>query len=351
MNTQPKCLAYFDQWMDPTGAEMAAKNPGINLAFMDQAGAEDKIWETFAGAHGYQMRPSTETQRIFWPDRSFLARCPNLLAVSSAGAGYDIVDVEACTEAGILVVNQSGSNAESVAQHVIGMMLALAKQMIQSDRAMRRAERNWTRWDYKGHELTGRTVGIVGLGNVGRRVAELSKAFNMQAIAYDPYITDEDFRERGADKVNSLDELFQGADIISVNCPLTDETHGMIGAEQYALMKSSGIFITTARGFIHDETALTAAIADGRIAAAGCDVFGEEPPAHDHPLLAFDNVIVSPHNAGVTSDCNLNMAVYAVEQWGEIFAGRYPSRLQNPDAWDRYKVRFAEMFGVEPVAA
>lgn len=351
MGAETKRLVYFDEWMDPSGRARESELTGIEVLRLDQSGDEDQIWQTLSGAHGYQLRPSTETDKRFWPGRDFLARCPNLLAISAAGAGYDMVDVAACTEAGILVVNQSGANSESVAQHVIGMTLTLAKQIIQSDRAIRREGRDWTRWDYTGHELTGRTVGIVGLGNIGRRVAALAKAFNMRAIAYDPYITDDDFRERGAERVTSLDALFSAADVVSINCPLTDETRGMINADLYACMKPTGIFITTARGYIHDEQALTAAISEGRFAAAGCDVFGEEPPAHDHPLLGFDNVIVSPHNAGVTVDCNLNMVDYAFAQWSDVFAGRYPPRLRNPDAWERYRARFAEMFGVEPAAA
>jgi len=351
MTSARKTLVYFDELMDPSGEEAVKTLPDVDVLRLEQTGDEDAIWQALAGAHGYQLRPSTETQKRFWPGTEFLARCPNLLAVSAAGAGYDMVDVDACTEAGIIVVNQSGANAESVAQHVMGLMLALAKQIIQSDRAIRREGRDWTRWDYTGHELTDRKVGIVGLGNIGRRVARLAKAFNMTPVAYDPYISDEDFRERGAARVHSLEELFSSADVISINCPLTAETRGMVGADLFGCMKPSGLFITTARGGIHDEAALAAAISERRIAGAGCDVFEAEPPAHDHPLMAFDNVIVSPHNAGVTTDCNLNMVEYAVGQWAEIFAGNRPPRLRNPEAWDRYRSRFAEVFGVEPKAA
>ena len=268
------------------------------------------------------MRPSTETKKQYWPGRELLERCPNLLAVSSAGAGYDIVDVDACNAVGVLVVTQSGSNSESVAQHVIGMTLALAKQIIQSDRGIRHEARDWTRWDFCGHELTGRIIGIVGLGNIGRRVARLAKAFNMTVMAYDPYITDDDFRERGAARMASLSDLFAAADIVSVNCPLTNETRGMVGAELYALLKPSSLFITTARGFIHDEAALTAAIAEGRIAGAGCDVFCEEPPAHDHPLMAFDNVIVSPHIAWMTPDSSMRQLQIATDNILAYFKGK-----------------------------
>ncbi|MEK9751638.1 MAG: hydroxyacid dehydrogenase [Rhodospirillaceae bacterium] len=346
-----KTLVYFDELADPASGEAMHRIPGVETVRLEQSGDEAAIWSTLARAHGYQCRPSTETEKRFWPGPELIERCPNLLAVSSAGAGYDMVDVAACTKAGILVVNQSGANAESVAQHVIGMALSLCKQMIQSDRAIRRPGRDWSRWDYVGHELTGRTIGIVGLGNIGRRVVRLAKAFNMETMAFDPYISDDDFRERGAAHAASLEELFTAADVISINCPLTAETRGMVGADLFRRLKPTALFITTARGGIHDEMALAAAIAEGRIAGAGCDVFEAEPPDHDHPLLAFDNVIVSPHNAGVTLDANVSMSSYAVAQWAEIFAGRYPPRLRNPEVWDRYRARFAALFGSEPAAA
>jgi len=232
-----------------------------------------------------------------------------------------------------------------VAQHVLGVMLALSKQIVQADKRMRRDAGGWTRWDYKGKELTGRTLGIVGLGNVGRRVSALAAAFGMRVIAYDPYIADEDFRQRGAARA-SLEGVFRDADFVSINCPLSEETRGMVGARLYALMKPTAYFITTARGGIHDEMALANALAEGRIAGAGLDVFDPEPPPLDHPLLKFDNVVVSPHNGGATDDCTYKMAVYAADQWMTILRGLRPPRLINPEAWPRYRERFQRLFGV-----
>ena len=352
MTGAAKRLVYFDQWMDAAGPEWIAKYPHIDLIRMDQAASEGEIWPILAAAHAYQCRPTTETQAKYFPSAEFLDRCPNLLAVASAGAGYDIIDVAACTERGILVCNQSGANAESVAQHVLAMMLTLSKQLIQSDRAIRRPERNWTRWDYCGRELTEKTIGIVGLGNIGRRVSEICRMlFNMRVLAYDPYITDADFTERGAERMTDLTAMFAEADFISINCPLTDETRGMIGAEQYGALRPTAYFISTARGGIHDEVALEAVIKSGAISGAGLDVFELEPPAHDHALLAYDNVIVSPHNAGVTEDCNFNMATWSADQWGELLAGRRPPRLINPEAWDAFQTRFNEMFGAQGLSA
>ncbi len=169
-------------------------------------------------------------------------------------------------ERGILVVNQSGGNAEAVAEHVLGMMLCLVKRVGECDRALR-AGTLAKRGDFMGREAFGKTIGIVGLGNVGRRIAELCGGlFRMQVIAYDPYLSAEVMRSRGAAKVE-LDDLLRRADFVSINCPLTDETRKMIEAREYALMQPTAYFITTARGFIHDEEALTQALRDRKLPA------------------------------------------------------------------------------------
>ncbi|MEK9722297.1 MAG: hydroxyacid dehydrogenase [Rhodospirillaceae bacterium] len=347
MTDRVRRLAYFDEWMDTDGHERAAAAlPGVEVVRMDSQGPAGAAWQTLSTAHGQQLRPSTETPEEFYPTAAYFARCPNLLAISAAGAGYDMVDVEACTKAGVLLFNQTGSNSESVAQHALAMMLTLSKQLIQSDRAMRSDRRDWTRWDFNGGELTGRTVGIVGLGNIGRRTARLCKGlFDMRVLAYDPFITDADFAERGAERVGDLATLFGQADFISVHTPLTAETQGMIGAELFAAMRPGAIFVNTARGFIHDEVALESALRAGKLAGAGLDVFEQEPPPVDHPLLTFDNVLVSPHNAGITTDANRGMVTSAVEQWVDVFAGRRPRNLQNPKAWDAFARRYQETFG------
>jgi len=343
-------LFVFERWMDPVApAYLKQHSPHTEIAMPLFTDGDDANWARLRAAHGYQLLPSTETPVRFNPDRDLLARCPDLLAVASSGAGYDIVDVDACTEAGILVFNQSGANAESVVQHALGMMLALCKNMIQSDRAIHRPARDWTRWTYQGAELTGRTLGIVGLGNIGRRLAALcGPGFNMRVIACDPYLTDQDFVDRSAEKA-SLEQVMQQADFVSIHCPLTEETRGMIGPAEFDCMKQGAYFISTARGGIHNEVALQRKIESGHLAGAGLDVFEEEPPRHDHPLLRHDNVIVSPHNAGITTDCLYNMALSAAEQWCDVFAGKPPRLLINPESWPRFAERYRQLFG-EPVA-
>jgi D-3-phosphoglycerate dehydrogenase len=195
----------------------------------------DAAADVLSAAHAYQISSTRqELARHYHINPSFLERTPNLLVASTNGAGYDTVDIKACTEHGVLVVNQSGGNAESVAEHVVGMMLMLVKRVVECDRALR-AGAVKARAAYTGHEAFGKTIGIVGLGNVGRRVAELCGGLmRMQVLAYDPYLNADDMRARGATKVE-LDELLRRADFVSINCPLTDKTRKMIGAREYAL--------------------------------------------------------------------------------------------------------------------
>ena len=345
MTTKTKNLIYFEKWMDPVAETMLAAEADIHLQKLSYTTAEDDNWAVVEKAHGIQFLPTFETRPPFFPGRALIERCPDLLALSVTGAGYDMVDVEACTEAGILLVNQGGANAESVAQHVLGLMLVLSKQIIQGDRRMRQGPDGWGRWDFIGRELTGRTLGIIGLGNVGRRVSALAgQMFYMKVLACDPYITEDDFRQRGAEPVG-FDDIFSQSDFVSVNCPLTEETTAMIGDREYRMMKPSAYFITTARGGIHDEAALAGVLSEDLIAGAGLDVFLPEPPPASHPLMAFDNVIISPHIAGITAECTYNMASWAAEQWVTIFKGHRPPRLINPESWPAYRERFGRITG------
>jgi D-3-phosphoglycerate dehydrogenase len=227
------------------------------------------------------------------------------------------------------------------------MLLTLSKRIIEADRALRR-DRDVNRNALIGREAGGSTIGIVGIGNVGRRLAELCKGLlRMNVLAYDPYLSKSEIAERGAQKVE-LDELLSRSDYVSINCPLTRDNRGMIGAKQFALMQPHAFFITTARGFIHDEDALLQALKDKRIAGAGLDVWSKEPPPPEHPLLQFDNVLASPHTAGVTREARENMGRIAAGQILDALDGKRPPRIINPEVWPRYSERFARTFGVAP---
>ena len=336
--------------------------PHVPIGYLDIVGRRDDVrldrlangnptevaQSVLAAAHAYQTSSTRdELARHYHTGTELLQHAPNLLIVSTNGAGYDTVDVKACTERGILVVNQAGGNAESVAEHVLGMMLSLVKRVVECDRALR-AGTLADRAAFTGREAHGKTIGIIGIGNVGRRVAELCRGlFHMDVLAYDPYVDVEETRRRGARKVE-LDELLRSADFVSINCPLTDETRGMIGARQYALMKSTAYFITTARGFIHDEAALAAALREKKIAGAGLDVWDKEPPPPAHPLLQFDNVIVTAHTAGVTREARANMGRIAAEQMLDALDGKPVTRIVNSQVWPAYATRFERAFGFVP---
>lgn len=348
MNTNTRRLVYFDTWAHPVAVEILENAPGIELIRLDQDEDEARVFEVMQGAHGYQMLAKTEMQPRWRPDRAFMEKCPNLLAISSLGAGYDACDDAAATDMGIMVMNNSGANSDSVAQHAIGMLLALGKNMIRHDRMMRKAP-GLDRMAYPGLEATGKTLGIIGLGNIGRRTAKIARhALDMNVIAYDPYITDADFAERNAEKAD-FETVFRTSDFISVHCPLTAETRGMIGAEAFAMMKPEAYFITTARHFVHDEAALVAALAKGQMNGAGVDVFDDEPPGPGHPLMQFENVLMTPHAAGITDVCNYKMAKWGAEQWIDVLGGKRAPRLVNPSCWDAYVERHMRIIGHAPV--
>jgi D-3-phosphoglycerate dehydrogenase / 2-oxoglutarate reductase len=348
MSNSVKRVFYVRYVADPSYIDILARRPDVRLDKLDNDGDDSVAAPILAAAHAYQIGSARdEIAPKYYAAAPLLARMPNLLVVSTSGAGYDTVDLKDCTAAGVLVVNQAGGNCEAVAQHVLGMLLCLAKRIVEADRALRSGTLV-DRTDYKGRQTQGRTIGIVGLGNVGRRVAELTGGMlGMQVIAYDPYLSADEMAARGAAKV-PLDELLRRSEFVSINCPLTDETRSMIGARELALMPRHAYLITTARGFIHDETALLDALRTGRLAGAGLDVWDKEPPPPDHPLLQLDNVIASPHTAGVTGEARVNMGRIAAEQMLACLDGKRPPRLLNPEVWPRYARRFARAFGFAP---
>ena len=339
------CVKYLAH---PIYTDILAARGDIRLDRLENDSPDEVAAPILSAAHVYQVGAARdELARHFHVDADLLRRAPNLLLVSSNGAGFDPVDVEACTAAGVLVVNQSGGNAQSVAEHALGMMLTLSKRIIEADRALRR-ETGVDRNSLMGTEMHGKTLGIIGLGHVGRCIAALgSGLLGMKVLAYDPYLSPEEIAARGGEKVD-LDALLRRSDYVSINCPLTKESRGMIGVREFAAMQPHAFFITTARGFIHDEDALLAALREKRIAGAGLDVWSKEPPPPEHPLLAFDNVLASPHTAGVTREARENMGRIAAEQVLAVLDGGRPPRLINPEAWPAYAARFAQAFGFAP---
>lgn len=343
--TGDKRIVYFEKWADPVTGTILAREPSITVQKLQLSDSDAENWQALSAAHGYQIRAARdELPGQFFANSDFLARCPNMLAISSMGAGFDTVDLEACSAAGVIVVNQAGGNAEAVAEHALGMMLALSKRLGETDQFMR-GQDGIERNTYMGRNIQGKTLGIIGLGHVGRRMAELcGTLFGMRVLAYDPYLAEDDFVERGA-MATAFAGLLANSDFVTVHCPRTAETENMLDARAFDQMKPGAIFINTARGGIHDEAALFAALHRGHLGAAGLDVWAVEPPAKDHPLLSLPNVLASPHTAGVTHESRHQVASYAGEQLLDIFAGRRPPRLLNPEIWPVFQERYRALFG------
>lgn len=352
MTDAPRPRLVVERWTDPAAGDIL-EGSGIDIVKLDLAAPAERAWAALESAHGYQVATRTDVASVgdgaqWLAGKELVARCSSLLAVCSAGAGYDVIDVDACTRAGIAVCNNSGPGAEAVAEHALGFMLDLAKKITVSDRALRSGPLG-DRLSLRGSQLLGKTLGVVGLGAIGGRLVELCAPLGMEVLVFDPYLDEKAAQSRGVQRV-TLGELVERADFVQVTCPLTSETHGLIGRTQFAAMKPTAFFITTARGPVHDEAALLDALVNGRIAGAGLDVFHEEPPRQDNPLLQLDNVVATPHTAGITVEAARDIAVATATQWQTIFEGRMPPRLLNPDVWPRYCDRFRDILGFRPSA-
>jgi D-3-phosphoglycerate dehydrogenase len=329
--------------------EILAKRPDVQVDKLINDSPEDEANSVLSHAHAYQIGSSRQELAMKYQGYTpLLTRCPNLVVLSTNGAGFDTINLEDATKAGIAAVNQAGGNKEGVAEHVMAMMLSLSKRIMLTDHQMRRGGA-YNRRDFMGDDVLGRTIGIIGLGNVGSRVAELCRGlFQMRVLAYDPYLSEEVMRSRGVEKMATLEEMLRQSDYVSTNCPHTAETRAMMGAAAFAMMQPHAYYITTARGGIHDETALAEALTNKQIAGAGLDVWEDEPPPSDHPLMRFDNVLVSPHTAGITRQSRYNIAKIAAEQMLDILDGKRPPRLLNPEVWPAYQDRFQRIIGFRP---
>lgn len=250
-----------------------------------------------------------------------------LKIIARTGVGVDSsrVDIEEATRAGVWVTNIPGVNATSVAELTLGLMIALARKLIGAHGAVK--DHRWADYlIFLGGELAGKTLGIVGMGNVGTRVALRARAFEMKLLVFDPYIAESQVKEVGGSAV-VLADLIPQADFVTLHCPLTEETRGLIGARELALFKPSAFLINTARGGIVDEAALFTALSRKGIAGAALDVLEQEPPPADHPLFSVDNVIFTPHLGGITEEASRRGEWGAAEEIVRVLEGKRP---QNP---------------------
>ncbi|REE93785.1 hydroxyacid dehydrogenase [Cupriavidus plantarum] len=236
-----------------------------------------------------------------------LDAAPSIRVLSKHGSGIDNIDQEAAKARGVKVVAAAGANAAAVAEQALALMLACAKSVVTLDQRTRTG--HWDKSTHQSLELQGRTLGLVGLGAIGRRFARMASAMDMKVIGYDPYATDLPASIEPA----SLDAIWQDSDVISFHCPLTAENRGLLDAEALAQCKDGVIVVNTARGGLIDEDALLAAVESGKVAAAGLDSLQQEPPPADHPFFRNSKFVISPHIGGVTSDAFVNMGVAAAK--------------------------------------
>jgi len=260
---------------------------------------------------------------------SLMAALPRLRCVARYGTGLDNVDLQAATRLGLPVLYAPGRNADAVAEHTLLLMLAVVKRLLPLDAGLRRGELADLRVQGIG-ELRGLTLGLIGVGNIGRRVARLAGAFGMEILGYDPYVSAEELERRGARKVD-LDDLLQRADIVSLHCPLTPETREILGHETLARMKAGAIVINTSRGGTVDQAALIEALQAGKVAGAGLDVFDPEPPEGPSPLFGLDRVVLTPHVAGVSERANRAIATQVATDIVKVLRGERPTMVANPE--------------------
>ena len=265
-------------------------------------------------------------------------RAKKLRAAIRHGAGLDMIPMEAAARAGVLVANVPGANARTVAEHVLWTSMALLRKFRRVDSDLR--HKGWLAGrDHaaSGNDLSGRTMGIVGFGAVGRHVADIAaKGFGLDVIVNSRAPRDLPGHVRFA----SVDELVEASDIVVLCCPLTLETSGLMGRDRIARMKRGALLVNVSRGPVVEDAALIEALSTGRIGGAALDVFSTQPLPPDHPYLGFDNVIVTPHMAGITEESMMRMGVGAAEEAIRVLSGELPVNLRNPEVVEHYRQRF-----------
>ena len=284
------------------------KERGLDVDFQPNLGKDkDKLAETINGFDGLAIRSATKVTA------KMLERAQKLKVIGRAGIGVDNVDIPAATARGVIVMNTPFGNSITTAEHAVTLMLSLARQIPEADASTRAGK--WEKNKFLGVEISGKTLGVIGCGNIGSIVADRALGMKMKVIAYDPFLSDERALDLGVEKVE-LEELLRQADFITLHTPLTNKTRNIINAESLKLTKKSVRLINCARGGLVDEAALYEALSSGRIAGAALDVFVTEP-ATESPLFALPNVVCTPHLGASTSEAQENVALQIAEQMSD----------------------------------
>jgi D-3-phosphoglycerate dehydrogenase / 2-oxoglutarate reductase len=281
--------------------------------------AESALDEIIGGYDAIVVRSATKLTA------DVIERADRLKVIGRAGVGVDNVDVDAATRRGIIVANAPESTVVSAAEHTIGLLVALARNIPQAHAALKQGR--WERSAYGGIELAGKTLGVLGFGRIGQQVARRALGLGMHVVACDPYVTAERFRELGAERVESPEDVYAAADFLTLHLPLTTETRGSVSAAAFEAMRPGVRIVNAARGPLLDEDALLAALRSGKVAGAALDVFRDEP--YSGPLLELDNVVVTPHLAASTGEAQDRAGVIVAEQVAAALEGGLVSNAVN----------------------
>ena len=303
--------------LHPAGIERLKAAEDVTFTLVDEVSLESYLPHVGA-ADAVVLRTQPMTAEV-------IAIAPHLKIVSRHGVGYDAVDVTALNARGIPLAIVGDVNSRAVAEHTLMLMLAVARKVAQHDAAIRRGDWN-VRNRFDTVELDGKSLLLAGFGRIGRRVAELARAFGMTVTAYDPFVKPEAIARLGVKPAADLLKALAEADYVSLHMP-GSATGAVIFEEELRAMKPGAILINAARGGLVDEALLDRALREGKLAGAGLDVLKSEPPAPDHPLLTNDRVLISPHSAGLTAECAARMAVASVQNVLDHFAGRLDPAL------------------------
>jgi D-3-phosphoglycerate dehydrogenase / 2-oxoglutarate reductase len=302
------------------------ENAGCSVSFLPK-GTDAELAEALRG-----IPYDAVISRTLALSRDLIEHAPALRVISRHGVGYNNVDLNSATERGIPVLIANGANGQSVAELAVGLALAVARKISHLDARIRAGD-----WDRSGSgiQLSRRTAGIVAFGAIGQRVASMLKAMGMTILAFDPHVRDRDAHD--IIWVDTLDELLDRSDLVSLHCPLTPETRNMIAAPQLAAMKKGAILINTARGGLIDEEALAQSVSAGHLAGAGLDTFTDEPLSADHPFLSIPTIVMTPHMGGSTDAALDNVAISAAQNvLDALIDGKVDRRLLvNPAVLER----------------
>ena len=310
MNSNNKKKVLMVQGLHEEGQKLLLARDDIEPITIMSAN-EDEILEAAKEVHGITVRTANITRKI-------IENSKNLQVISRHGVGYDSIDVDALNDSGIPLAIAAHSNMISVAEHAMFMLLALSKNVFYYDQFARKAD--WTtRWDIRAWDVAEKKLLVIGFGRIGSRLVKRALAFDMKVFVYDPYVDELEIKKSGANHVNNYLDILHEMDAVSLHCPKNEETTNMFSENEFKIMKESAFLINCARGEIINEVALLDALKSNKIRAAGLDVYDDEPSTSSNPLFSLDNILLSPHIAGVTQEATIRMSKQAVQNVLDVF--------------------------------